>query len=53
MFFYKNNVYKHIEPDFWQKSKHKLRITSALNLPYQLKNRFKFNEIDCYLMLIR
>jgi len=50
-FFHKRNVYKHTEPDFWQKFKHMISITPALNLPlpYQQKNCFEFNKSDCNL----
>jgi len=38
--FYKHNVYKHTEPDFRQKFKRKLSISSVLNLLDQLLKSF-------------
>jgi len=32
---------------FLAKTEHQLSLSSGLNLPYQLKNRFEFNEIGC------
>jgi len=39
------NVYRNSEPYFCQIFKHKLSILLALNLPGQLMNSFKLNEI--------
>jgi len=43
-FFYKHNVYKHTEPDFWWKFKHTLSITPSLNLRHQQNFFFEFNQ---------
>jgi len=42
--FYKHNVYKHTEPDFWWKIKHMLAYKASLNLCYEII--FSFNLIN-------
>jgi len=37
MLFYKHDVYKHTEPDFYWKIKHMLSILPASKFAYQLK----------------
>jgi len=37
-------LYKHTEPDFWQKIKHMLSITPSLNLRCELNFIFEFNQ---------
>jgi len=45
MFFYKHNIYKHTEPDFWQKFKNMLSIicNASLNFHFELNFFFEFN----------